>query len=360
LASLAARESTLQVTRDVNASGMALNLGDMPQTVHRCIEVQPAVNIALTEDCAMSGQCQIVVSPQSEKDKQMPAPLLSTYFTLQRPCCHSLEAGLVLLITDIGNNPLAGAVVKVNVRSSVHLKVQSADINAPKTDVRERKTGNADEWSVYYCLSSTALTYVILMVGKVPLGKPVLPFFDWIMSAEDDVALKGNWAIGERNADVDLTYTGALKYAHADKHFKPANVSDAQYTIGALLTRKNIVAGMEEKAVTDGFGSGERFFQFSSNVGKDPTDNTGCIRVDSPGEATQHSHPIPQSGTGKVTHDTKVGTTIAYHTREQQLAELVKLAKYLTVINSRAKEFKVPKLLCGDNKPPPCKYWVLG
>jgi len=198
------------------------------------------------------------------------------------------------------------------------------------------------------------------MVGKPLDSGVVFPFFDWIISADDRTALDGDWDPGDLTNAIDMGFTGKLKYAHDDKHFNPNLKSEAQYTIGTAQNRKNIVAGMEEKAIEHGFGSGERFFWFSAIVGKDPTNNTHCIRVDTPGGPSQHSHPIPETGDGEVTHDGKVVKMICFHTRERQLDELVSLAKYLKLIGVKNKAFPNLKKwshLCGGLKPPPSAYW---
>lgn len=290
----------------------------------------------------------------------MPPPIESRYFTEQKACCHSLAVPLAATMTAIENNTAGAVQVKISLQNSIHEKAQTKDIVAPKSKVFGRQLGKT-EWSVYYCQSTTANTQMVLMVGKQVETGGVFPFFDWVISPDDQTALNGDWDPGDLTNDVDLAHTGQLIYDHKDKHFNPNLKSEAQYTIGTTQNRKSIVAGMEAMAVEHGFGSGERFFWFNSVVGKDPLNNTHCIRVDTPGGPSQHSHPIPEAGAGEVNHDGKVVAMICYHTREREFDELVALAKYLKLIGAKKKAFpnlKKNKHLCGGLMPPPCAYWA--
>jgi len=290
----------------------------------------------------------------------MPPPTESVYFHQQRPRCHSLEKDLTVAILAIGNGTGTGVPVKMTLQGSIHQAAQTKDHAAPKSKVFGHALGKT-EWSVYYCASATGNKDIILMVGKPLASGGVFPFFDWITSADDRSALDGAWdKPDDLTNDIDMTFTGALKYAHENKHFDPKKVNEAQYTIGTGQNRKNIVAGMEEKAIEHGFGSGERFFWFSEIVGKDPKNDTHCIRVDTPGGPTQHSHPIPETGSGTVSHDGKVVAEIAFCTREKDLAGLVSLAKYLKLIGKNNNAFpslRSKNLQWGGLQPPTCAYW---
>jgi hypothetical protein len=289
----------------------------------------------------------------------MPPPIESEFFRQQRPCCAALEKFIVPVIADITGAKGKTVNVPMNIQNSCHTKAQTKDIAAPKAKVIARALGTT-EWFLYHCPSKTAGTEMLIMVGKPLNTGNVYPFFDWILSPEDTTALNGDWDPGDLTNDVDMACVLPLKYSHDDKHFNANLKSEAQYTIGSLQRRKNIVAGMEEMAVEHGFGSGERFFKFSTVVGKDPLNNTNCIRVDTPGGPSQHSHPIPETGIGEVTHDSKIVKFICYHTRERQLDGLVEIAKYLTLIKEKKKAYpnlKKFEHLCGGARPPPCAYW---
>lgn len=293
----------------------------------------------------------------------MPETTPSAYFREQRPRCHTLEGQIAAEVQAITNGTGESLGVKPAEQSKVQQLAQAKDITAPKAKVFARalaKTG----WFLYICAGAgtAANKQVLMLVGKPVNPGAVFPFFDWVLSAEDLTVLNGDVELGELTNAVDMDYAGALKYAHGDKHFDAKKKGEAQFTIGADNKRKNIVAGMEQKAIDHGFGTGERFFKFSVVVGTDPVNTTRAIRVDTPGGPSQHSHPIPETGNGEVNHDRKVLSMIALHTRERQQDELVALARYLKLIGTGDKAFnnlknKFNDTMWGGLRPPPCKYW---
>jgi hypothetical protein len=204
------------------------------------------------------------------------------------------------------------------------------------------------------------------MIGRW-IGQPekFQDYFMWIIDSTDQLVLNGNWNPPPgRDNTINMAFQGPLIYNHNDKHFG-AQPSEAQFTIGAnQAARKRIVAGMEQKAVTEGldFG-GEAFFRFNAVVGTDgqaPQQQTTSVRVDTPGGPSQHSHPIPENQAGMVSHDGKVKSAIRMFTTDRDLGKLVDLAKYLRVIgaaNGQYTNLRVDDHLYGHLRPPPCVFW---
>jgi hypothetical protein len=292
----------------------------------------------------------------------------SVFFTNQEALAAKISVALNLVITAIDNAALVpAATLLVRGRTNkVHEKVQSLDIAAPKAAVSARKIGTTD-WFVYYCDSNVVGTIELLMIGKFSGAGNVVDYFDWTPTNNQTIILSGQWNNPNAIDDtVDMASTAALINNHNNKHFggEPAA---AQYTIGNAQTRKAIVAGMELKAVQHGLKMhGETFFRFAVNVGTDgqyPQAATNCIRIDTPGIPTQHSHPIPENKSGTVSHDGKVKSAILHFTINRDLGQLVAIAKYLTIIGCNQHKYKNLKndaTQYGDYRPPDCHFWKWG
>ena len=228
-----------------------------------------------------------------------------------------------------------------------------------------KKIGNTG-WLLYW--KDSGITKHLLMVGKYAMQAGTMGLQDWFVwtfTPTETQALAGNWnPPGGLNNHVDMQNNGNLIYSHNDKHFG-AQPAEAQYTIGNnVAQRKHIVAGMEAKAINHGMVfAGEAFFRFNVVVGTDGTaqqNTTMSIRVDTPGRPAQHSHPIPESAAGMVSHDTKVKSAIRTHTVNRDLDALVGLAKYLTLIGTNANTYtnlRADAAQYGANRPPDCVYW---
>lgn len=205
------------------------------------------------------------------------------------------------------------------------------------------------------------------MIGRTVGTTPDLEeFFDFRISAEDQIAFSGDSIPGTTMA-VDMLYAQTVLSDHNNKHFG-ADRKANQYDIGTDTTRKRIVRGMEEKAASFGAKTGsESYFMFNTRVGYEGTEGAHpgaaceCIRVDTPGTNSQHSHPIPTDGPGG--HDAKIKDVIRYLTvqKEEGLPYLVQLAKYLRIIgtqNGKYKNLRQQKALYNGTRPPNCVYWT--
>ena len=82
---------------------------------------------------------------------------------------------------------------------------------------------------------------------------------------------------------------------------------------------------------------------------------------------TQHSHPLPEEGTGFVSHEKLVCTAIVEAVENMDLERFLEIAKYLTLIGAAPNEFRMPgqdlrqRLKQALKEPgailPPCKFW---
>lgn len=256
-------------------------------------------------------------------------------------------------------------VLKVNPARAVRIMVQSADMNQPQPRPIAAKKIGQGPWLLFYTNHATMQGYKeILMIGTYTDNGVLKDWFNWPMDGGQRSVLNGTWT-PPQGADntVNMNHQGALIYDHNNKHFghQPA---ESQYTIGTAQTRKTIVAGMEAKALQWGnFLETECFFRFNVTVGTDgqaPQQQTCSIRVDTPGGPSQHSHPIPENATGKVSHDTKIRSAIRFFTTERKLDNLVMLAKYLRVIgcaNNAYNNLRNDAAAYGEARPPACVYW---
>jgi hypothetical protein len=251
-----------------------------------------------------------------------------------------------------------------NIQTKVYMTCQILNQDQRLNVVHTKAIPNT-EWSIFYSRNGANNTgdLLFLMIGKIA-GNTLTEFFNWVISNENAVIFAGNWAVPNGvDRAVDMNYPTGLIFDHDNKHFG-ADLKASQYTIGNTSNRKKIVRGMEEKAIEHGYNTDtEAYFNFSVNVGvsngfKNP-DQLHCIRVDSPGASSQHSHPIPETGVNS--HDEKIKTAIRYHTTKKKLSGLVQLAKYLTLLRTPRDAYhnlRVDKDLYGDKRPPICKFWT--
>ena len=152
----------------------------------------------------------------------------------------------------------------------------------------------------------------------------------------------------------------ALVCDHKGKHFQNLPGGDAQYS-----KAKGYVAALETKAIRLGIPiNGDIYFLHNEEVGVLGTRHrhakTKCIRVDSPGASTQHSHPFPESlssGSKDATHETLLANLIVECAVQHDNNYLGRIAKYLAdvgvakiVLNSDQKKL-VRKMTS------PCIYW---
>jgi hypothetical protein len=189
-----------------------------------------------------------------------------------------------------GNDPRRLTMLQ---RTPVYMRCQHVDMQQQGLEVAARKIGNTG-WMPFW--ADNGSTKEILLIGKWDKDDFTGPFHDWFawtISKQDNAVLQGLWTPPDnRHNRIDMAHPGPLIYAHHDKHFGH-QPNEAQFRIGTPQTRKNIVAGMEAKAIAEGlvFG-GEAFFRFDVVVGTDgqkpAQSNTASIRVDTPGGPTQH------------------------------------------------------------------------
>jgi hypothetical protein len=302
----------------------------------------------------------------------------SALYTAQQAMTGSIAAGLAPAVAwldaTVGGalTPPANKCPKP-LRNSINRACQAVAINFQQVtgDAYFRAIG-ATEWVLYYAVRANGVPEA-LMIGKphmnIQNGRQPTPngnvddFFAWIPDANQLLALGGQWQSPD-DTNVDMAHQGDLIYAHNDKHFGGGANSDALYTIGTVPRRKAIVAGMEEKAIALGFVvAGEAFFKFAQVVGTDggrPQAPTSCIRVDSAGDTTQHSHPIPENKAQTVSHDGKVKSAIQLYTNDRDLDSLVNLARYLTLIGAARPQYtnlKNDAHVYGHVRPPACAFW---
>lgn len=192
-----------------------------------------------------------------------------------------------------------------------------------------------------------------------------------------EMYLNGEYRSVEHAAVLVPLADSALIYDHQNKHFQGRAGSDAQYS-----KSKGYVAALEAKAVRLGLMiGGAIYFKHSETVGRLGTrhsnEQTACIRVDSPGGETQHSHPFPESlsgGSRDDTHDSLIAALIvraatfgsrkipeyADEPMSKDLKRLALVAKYLAdigghqiVLSSDQKKF----IASTGNTLPACSYW---
>ncbi len=260
-------------------------------------------------------------------------------------------------------------------RNKVYQRCQMHDQNQTLVDVyfktipnSARCRGDAD-WCIYYARDARnlATNIQLLMIGRVLDPNNALEeFFDFRIDDAARIAFDGTYQ-PQTNQSVDMNYPQTVISEHNRKHFG-ADRRANQYDIGNdLATRMRIVRGLEEKAITWGAKTdAEAYFMFDRRVGYQGTDGTNpgnacvCIRVDSPGGETQHSHPIPIDGAGG--HDAKIKDVIRYLTVKKQegLPGLVQLARYLRIISMQPRRFRnlrEQRGLYAGTRPPECVYW---
>ena len=184
-------------------------------------------------------------------------------------------------------------------------------------------------------------------------------------------AFAGRWEPPGVDNVVDMNSNETLIFDHNNKHF--GGEGPAQYSIGESNRRKQIVAGMEKKAMEWGFRlPGEVFFLFDRVVGKDGIGRGGgsdakAIRIDSPGGPSQHSHPVPEDSCQQPNQTDKFYSALEMCCRNRDIEGFVRLAKYCRVIGVRHGFFRI-----GQNRkaafgvgeaqirPPSCVYWPWG
>jgi hypothetical protein len=307
----------------------------------------------------------------------MPAIYEHIHFRKQKKMAGGFRAALTQALSELAVAAPMTDDVKLsrNARSRVYTLCQMHD-QAQKVQEVYRKVvpgsarcaGDAD-WCIFYSpdVHNPATNVQILMLGRMVTDPPRFEeFFDFRISQEDAVAFEGN-SIPAVDQTVDMAYRDTVRSNHGNKHFG-VDAGANQYDIGTgAEVRYRIVRGMEEKAAAHGVMVGsEAYFMFDRRVGYEGTKGTAgaacvCIRVDTPGLPSQHSHPIPTTGVGS--HDAKVRDAIRYMTvkGEEGLPYLVQIAKYLTIIGARHLMFtnlRSDRALYGVYRPPACVYWA--
>lgn len=179
------------------------------------------------------------------------------------------------------------------------------------------------------------------------------------------LAFSGQWTTAETNVGGDATVREANLYG--GKHF------DRDKEKGAAKFNTNLtrlaVGGLEDKAVRIGLEvPGARIFRFSVDIGTDgsvfagTTNLSPCIRVDSIGTTGMHSHPIPEDRCAAVNHKKLVCERIIAYANAGDLAGLLKVAQYLTIIGAAKSEFKLNrdenKKLNDDADLRGCHFWT--
>lgn len=178
-------------------------------------------------------------------------------------------------------------------------------------------------------------------------------------------AFGGTWTSGESNVGGDATTRVANLYG--GKHFDRKKQKDAA-KFNEDLTQGD-VAGLEDKAVRIGLEvPGARIFRFSANIGTDGTVYDGttnlsqCLRVDSIGTTGMHSHPIPENRCAAVNHKKLVCERIIHYANNGDLAGLLKVAQYLTIIGAGRGEFVLnrdeSRKLNDDADLRGCVFWT--
>jgi len=184
----------------------------------------------------------------------------------------------------------------------------------------------------------------------------------YLVTLETKRVFNGQWDAPEDEAVPAAAAEACNDYKN--KHFG-ADSKAARY-LGRFEDKK-LVKALEEKAIAHGLDTpGSFIFRFDQNVGWDSengsrdTVNTSCIRVDSVG-SKQHSHPFPETGMTYVSHQKLVCIEIRNAVLKEDIERLVKIAKYLTTIGAREREFKLPSSLqlkkSDWDKVPPCFFW---
>lgn len=307
----------------------------------------------------------------------MPTIYQHIHFRKQQKMAGSFRPALNQALADLAVAAPMTATEKLSqsMRNRVYTACQMHDL-AQKVEEVYFKTipGSArcpgdGNWQIFYARDrqNTATNVQVLMLGRIAASPERLEeFFDFRVGPEDEIVFNGDW-VTTVTQTVDMTYRDTVLSNHGNKHFgvdKGAN----QYDIGANAeTQYKIVRGLEEKAVAHGVMTGpEAYFMFDRRVGYEGTKGTSgaacvCIRVDTPGLPSQHSHPIPTTGVGS--HDAKVKDAIRYLTVKgaEGLPHLVQVAKYLTIINARKPMFtnlRNDKALYGVYRPPTCAFWT--
>jgi hypothetical protein len=308
----------------------------------------------------------------------MPAVFEHIHFRKQKKAARSFKvelgqaiAGMTLATPFNDTDKLSRGM-----RNRVYQLCQMHDQNQTVLDVYSmiipgsaRCAGDPD-WCIYYArdVRNQATNVQLLMLGRIiATTQSFEEFFDFRISEEDEVAFQGTW-VPEVNQSVNMNYGQTVVSDHDKKHFGMDRGAN-QYDIGAdLNTRLRIVRGLEEKAIAHGaYVGSEAYFMFDRKVGYEGTKGPSpgaacvCIRVDTPGLPSQHSHPIPIDGVGG--HDDKVRDAIRYLTvkREDGLPYLVRLAKYLTIIGTphqKYRNLRNQKALYSGTRPPECVYWT--
>ncbi|NKE47303.1 hypothetical protein HB662_21175 [Roseomonas frigidaquae] len=305
----------------------------------------------------------------------MPAVYEHIHFRKQKKMAGRYRAALTQAIAELAVAAPTTDQVKLsrNLRNAVYTACQMHDQAQLVQEVyfktvpgSARCAGDAD-WCIFYAMDihNPASNVQLLMLGRIA-GVRLEAFFDFRISEEDAIAFDGA-SVPATDNTVDMNYRDTVLSNHGNKHFGVDRGAN-QYDIGASAeVRYRIVRGMEEKAAAHGVMLGsEAYFMFDRRVGYEGTKgNAGaacvCIRVDTPGLPTQHSHPIPTTGVGS--HDAKLKDAIRQLTvkGEVGLPYLVQMAKYLTIIGARRLMFtnlRADKALYGVHRPPECVYWA--
>lgn len=191
----------------------------------------------------------------------------------------------------------------------------------------------------------------------------------YLKALEAERVFRGDWAPDGDNAVPEAHAMNCNTYNL--KHFGADNKA-ARY-LGQFDKNYKLVKALEEKAIASGLAvPGSYIFRFDEQLGWDGengargTVNSRCIRVDSVG-TTQHSHPLPEEGTGFVSHEKLVCTAIVEAVENKDLERFLEIAKYLTLIGAGQNEFRMPgqdlrqRLKKALKEPgailPACKFW---